>query len=173
MLNKIQKAAIGYVGGFLLKTVKSFKLDCWAWKYNYLDRSEDEEKDFHSFNEAKEYNNSRRKLKYLNSQILNNFSKVYAYTKICVRKYPDLKHIKGRILKRCKDEINFNLISCEHLDKVQRVLLQRMVVMCIKKHCKVINDIMKGKDSRTLSPDVAEMTGPPHQGKPQQITAEV
>lgn len=145
------------MGGFLLKTIKSFKLDCWACKYNYLGRSDDEENDFHLFIKAKEYDTGKKKLKYLNSQVLNNFLKVYAYTKICVRKCPDVKNIKGRILKRCKNEIKFNLISCEHLDKVQRVLLQKMIIMCIKKHCKVLNDIIKGKDCRTLSPNVAEV----------------
>jgi len=78
-LTKLQKAALGYVGGYLIKVSKKRNINCWACRHNLFKRSEENEEypDFNAFCRVKEYNLDKQRLQYSNSQLLRRLAKVF------------------------------------------------------------------------------------------------
>lgn len=157
-LDKIQKAALGYVGGFLMKASKNYNTNCWACKFNLLSEANDDEAlVFNKFIEAKEFNTNIKRLKYLNSQVLQNLAKVYACAKLIIRQHPTKSNIVQQIVNLCAEKIDFHFINCEHAHKLKNELILRLVKLAVKRHCTTVNNILKGKTSRALPKNSAKI----------------
>lgn len=156
-LTKLQKAALGYVGGYLIKVSKKRNINCWACRHNLFKRSEENEEDpdFTAFCRVKEYNLDKQRLQYSNSQLLRRLAKVFALTKIVVRKDPSQTNIFKNVSKFCLKNISFNFIKCEHSDALKHELVSQIIKLAITKHCTTVNNIIKGKDSRSLNKSTA------------------
>ncbi|XP_044741076.1 uncharacterized protein LOC123302277 isoform X1 [Chrysoperla carnea] len=148
IFNDLEKNAIAYVGGYILKNIKIKK--CEKCKYNVFLQQE-EENEFLNFVREKEFGGAvATRLNYINSKFLLNMTKAYNIAKFILKNDPNKKHLLKVIRKTVFQNVNFNFVECEHSTELKFNIVHNFCKMIVFTYFNGFNSILAGKDLRSL-----------------------
>ncbi|KAF5288333.1 hypothetical protein FQR65_LT12067 [Abscondita terminalis] len=151
---KMEKQALGYVGGYLLKMRRKL-IKCQDCEFNVFQR-EGENNDSNNFIQCKEYDTKRR-LNYCNKVFLHNLSETYCAIKYIIRKYGHKQDLSDIVKTYIETHVKFNFIKCSHASTLESSIKGHFLKLILNNHCNGVNRIISGRDDRAVPPTASEI----------------
>lgn len=124
LTRRIERAALGYVSGFVAKRVLS-QFNCELCRNHILQIEGASPNQSHHFIIEKEFG-SKRSLKYCTIFFINCVSQIYNITKLIVANYGISQNVRACAKNYIKEFVKFSF-TCEHKDEIIDMLITNVV----------------------------------------------
>lgn len=141
----VQKAAMGYVAGFVAKKTLD-KFTCELCKIHILKTDNSDDSDYARHTKAKEYNKQKISLIYVNDLFVRCIYKIFNISKLILSNFNISKNPRKVIFHYTQRYVHFSFV-CAHKDEVITFISNFVINFSILHFCKYVNRLLIGKET--------------------------
>lgn len=143
LLNPLNKAALGYISGFVAKKLIK-NVTCNFCKQHIFKKSASPS-EYTILISAKEFHMAKRSLTYCNDYFVSCIYKCFNIAKLIIGNYNVKLDLKKTITYYVKKVVPFSFV-CDHRETLISLIINYIVDLCIFTFCKRVNAVLCGKE---------------------------